>query len=319
VTLPLHGGDLDSAERRWGRPEQGWLDLSTGINPWAYPVPEIPSRAWTRLPGRAEEQALLDAARAYWRVPDGAAILAAPGSQPLIQLIPRLFSPTSVAVVSPTYGEHPKAWEAAGHRVAPVATPQDGAGATVLVVVNPNNPDGRAWAPQDLPLSGELIVVDEAFGDTAPHLSLVPTLRPGMVVLKSFGKFHGLAGARLGFAIGAPDLISQLAERLGPWAVPGPSLAVGTQALADRSWADAMRPRLTEAAQRLDAVLAAHGLGVAGGTTLFRLVRHAHAAAVYERLGRAGILVRAFRYRPDWLRIGLPADAAQLARLDAAL
>ena len=324
--LPVHGGDLAAAEQRWGRSAAGWLDLSTGINPWPYPLPVIDAALWHRLPGGDAERALLAAAKRCWGVPDSAAVVAAPGSPPLIQAVPRLLSPRTVAVVGPTYGEHERAWAAAGHRVSVVGDLAEMGEAGAAVVVNPNNPDGRVVAPERLlavaeimAARGGLLVVDEAFAETAPELSLTGRSCSGLVVLRSFGKFYGLAGLRLGFAVARPDGAERLAEMMGPWAVSGPALAIGARALADMAWAAETRDRLALAAAALAAVLVEGGLEIVGGTSLFQLGRHAHAAELYERLGRAGILVRAFADRPNLLRFGLPSDAARLARLARAL
>ncbi|MBC7952015.1 MAG: threonine-phosphate decarboxylase [Rhodospirillaceae bacterium] len=318
--LPIHGGDLAGAEARWGRPAAGWLDLSTGINPWPYTLPSLPAEAWTRLPGGAEDAALRAAAARRFGT-DPAQILAAPGTSALIQALPRTRPPGPVAVVGPTYGEHARAWAAAGHTVTEIAT-LDEADAPVVVVVNPNNPDGRVAAPAALLARvkpGALLVVDEAFGDMAPALSVAPLLRPGMVVLRSFGKFYGLAGLRLGFVLGLPEILAPVAAQLGPWPVSGPALAVGAAALSDDAWGDAMIARLAQWSERLDGVLAAGGLTVTGGTSLFRLASHPQAASLYDLLGRAGILVRAFENRPHLLRFGLPAHEADLVRLAQAL
>ncbi|CDK97354.1 Threonine-phosphate decarboxylase [Magnetospirillum gryphiswaldense MSR-1 v2] len=321
LTLPIHGGDLMAAEARWGKPVAGWLDLSTGINPWPYPVGSLSADVWHRLPGALEDGALrAAAAAAYGCRPDQ--VLATPGSSAVIQALARSQSPRRVAVVSPTYGEHAAAWALAGHAVSEVSVPADADGADVLVLVNPNNPDGRTHAPADiLALTARfaLVVVDEAFGEVMPHLSVAGHLRPGLVVLHSFGKFYGLAGLRLGFCLGMPDLLVGLAAQLGPWPVSGPALAIGATALADRVWAEASRAHLAHAAARLDTVLAAAGLRAVGGTSLFRLVEHPDAAGLYDRLGRAGILVRAFAHRPTWLRFGLPGGEAALRRLEQAL
>ena len=321
MSLPIHGGDLAAAEQRWGKPVAGWLDLSTGINPWAYAFGRLAGECWRRLPGADEEAALrAAAARAYGCGADQ--VLAVPGTSALIQALPRLFSPRRVAVLSPTYGEHANAWAGAGHQVAEVTMVADAVGAEVLVVVNPNNPDGRSLKPQDIiELVGKfpLVVVDEAFGDVAPHLSVAGHLRPGLVVLRSFGKFYGLAGLRLGFCLAMPDILAKLAPVWGPWPVSGPALSIGATALTDHVWADASRAHLANAADRLDGVLQAGGLRPLGGTSLFRLVDHPQAAEIYDRLGRAGILVRAFSHRPTWLRFGLPGGEAALRRLGAAL
>lgn len=319
--LPVHGGDLAAAEARWGKPAQEWLDLSTGINPWPYPIGHLTADSWHRLPGSAEQDGLCRAAaEAYGCAPEN--VLAGPGSSCLIAGLARCFSPRRVAVVSPTYGEHAIAWAAAGHAVSEVGVPADAGGADALVLVNPNNPDGRTHdAAEILALCDQfpLVVVDEAFGEVAPHLSVAGRLRPGLVVLRSFGKFYGLAGLRLGFCLAQPDVLARMGAQLGPWPVSGPALAIGRAALDDRVWADATRAHLANAAQRLDAVLNAAGLHGLGGTDLFRLVEHPDAAVVYGHLGRAGILVRAFALRPNWLRFGLPGGEAALNRLRDAL
>ncbi len=323
--LPIHGGDLAAAEARWGRPAAGWLDLSTGINPWPYPLPALGPEAWTRLPGSAEDGALRAAAARRFGVADRAHVLAGPGTSALIQALPRTRAPGRVDVVTPTYGEHPRAWAAAGHQVREVARLDD-ADAPVQVVVNPNNPDGRVADPRmlaaraaALAARGGLLVVDEAFGDMTPALSVAPALAPGLVVLRSFGKFYGLAGLRLGFLLALPEVLAPVAAQLGPWPVSGVALAVGAAALADDGWTRDTTTRLEGAAADLDAVLRDAGCTVVGGTSLFRLAAHAEAARLYDRLGRAGILVRAFPWRGDWLRFGLPADADQLRRLAGAL
>jgi len=253
-------------------------------------------------------------------------VVAGSGSQALIQALPRITSPSEAAILGPTYGEHARAWKAAGHRVREIAGLEDIGDASVVVAVNPNNPDGRTIAPERLldlagrlAARGGLLVVDEAFCDERPDLSLTHRVRSGLVVLRSFGKFFGLAGLRLGFAVAAKDMAARLAGHLGPWPVSGPALEIGTAALADRAWSAATIARLTEAAARLDAILTGAGLDVPGGTFLFRLARHADAPMLYERLGRAGILVRAFAHRGDILRFGLPGSPAGEQRLDKAL
>lgn len=310
--LPRHGGDLAAAEERWGRPAQGWLDLSTGINPWPYPVSGLPAEAWTRLPG-ATEEARLRRAAAHRFGCRADQVLAAPGTSALIAALPRIVPSGRVAILSPTYGEHAVAWRDAGHAVAEVASLAEAAGADVVVVVNPNNPDGRVLTASDLP-AASLLVVDEAFADATPELSVAGHLRPGLVVLRSFGKFYGLAGLRLGFALAEADILAQLAGQLGQWPVSGIALAVGAAALEDDDWAAATRAHLASMAARLDGVLGRAGFTVLGGTSLFRLAAHPD-LSVYDRLGRAGILVRAFAGRPGILRFGLPPDEAALTRL----
>ena len=323
--IPDHGGGLARAMRHFGAGDD-WIDLSTGINPWPYPVPDLPDSAWQRLPDEDALAALKAAARGFYGAGPEAPIAAAPGSQALIQLLPRLLPPGEVAVIGPSYAEHARCWRLAGHSVTETSK-LEAATAPVLIVVNPNNPDGRRWSPETLfdairkREEDGLVVIDEAFAEVAlPAVSLAAAAgMPGLVVLRSFGKFFGLAGLRLGFALGPAALVERIEDALGPWAVSGPALALGRAALADAGWASAMRARLAARAAELDAVLARHGLEAEGGTDLFRLVRSGQAGAVFERLGQAHILVRSFSFRPDWLRFGLPPDADALARLERAL
>jgi len=321
-----HGGALDRAIARFGGARADWIDLSTGINPWPYPVPEIPADAWTRLPDAAALDGLTLAARAFYNAPGDAAVTVAPGSQALIQMLPRLVPRTQVAVVGPTYAEHARCWALAGHDVQAVED-VDESTAAILVLVNPNNPDGRQWAPARLSALAErqaarggLLVVDEAFAEVVPPVSLVPQAgMPGLIVLRSFGKFFGLAGLRLGFAFGPAELIGRMTAAFGPWAVSGPALEIGRVALSDRDWVRAMRTRLAAAAPSLDAILAAAGLEPIGGIDLYRLVRIAAAGGLADRLGRHHILVRRFDGQPDRLRFGLPPDEDATVRLRAAL
>lgn len=323
-----HGGNLDLARERFGEPAGGWLDLSTGISPWPYRFTPLSPESWARLPAESALDALRAVAARRYGAPDAACVTALPGTQAFLQLLPRLRPPEPVAVVSPTYGEHVATWAAAGHPVAEVATPEAAERAAAIVVLtNPNNPDGRIVAPDRLvPLAarlatrGGLLVVDEAFADVAPGVSLAPRCdHPAIVVLRSFGKLHGLAGVRLGFALTAPVMARAFEAALGPWAVSGPALAIGREALADDAWQAEIRVRLAAMAARLDAVLQATGLPVVGGTSLFRLVETPDAGPIFERLGRTGILVRQFPTQPNRLRFGLPPDEAGLRRLAAAL
>ncbi len=320
-----HGGDPGDAQTDLSRPDLAWLDLSTGINPHPWPVPDaLRDVGWTRLPSRADRERLIWAARTAYGVPPGLAIAAAPGTQSLIQWLPRIAPEGVSAVLGPTYGEHAAAWRLAGRAVMEIeglaAWPD---GARHLVVVNPNNPDGRVIPRADLIVAartcaarGGWLVVDESFADADPVQSLVGHAGDlPVVVLRSFGKFYGLAGLRLGFAVALPRIADALERALGPWAVSGPALAIGAAALADRAWADVMRARLREEAPALDGVLAAAGLVPAGGTSLYRLVRHPRATAIHAALAGERIWVRRFDWAEDLLRFGLPPDQAGLERL----
>lgn len=316
----MHGGDLAAIRRRFPDAPQPWLDLSTGINPIPYPVDAIDAESWAYLPRRQDEESLRAVAAQRFGVPDPAMIVAAPGTQALIQILPRLIPKARVAVVGPTYEEHEVCWRRSGHDVTLVERFAETQGHDVAVVVNPDNPTGRLLSADELRACAAMLVVDEAFIDFLPaSASLASGLPTNAVVLRSFGKTYGLAGLRLGFAIAHSDLAARLREELGPWAVSGPALAIGRAALADEGWLRSAAARLKTDGARLDAMLAKAGFKLLGGTPLFRLSQHGNAADIVEQLGRRGIHVRAFPRQPRWLRFGLPGSDTAFSRLAAAL
>ncbi|MBY5570166.1 pyridoxal phosphate-dependent class II aminotransferase [Rhizobium leguminosarum] len=350
----IHGGGITAAAATFGGRPDDWLDLSTGINPCSVALPDIPARAWHRLPDRH----LVDEARRAARDHYGSGEilpLPVPGTQSVIQLLPRLIendriavtderiavtdkriaatdervavTDNKVAVISPTYGEYARAFASAGFAVDAVDDlAAIGSEHRLTVVVNPNNPDGRVWptdtliaAHDRMKAANGFLVVDEAFGDTDPALSLAfraPQL-PNLIIFRSFGKFFGLAGLRLGFAIARGDILARFEDWLGPWAVSGPALSIAGSLL--RSDVSAIRGRIDERSAGLHAVLRDAGLQISGGTALFTLVADARAGDIYTHLCRHHILVRKFDYAPNWLRFGLPPDPAADKRLGEAL
>ena len=323
-----HGGDLGVARRLFPGAPEPFIDLSTGINPNSYPLPRLSSGLFARLPDTAAAEALAAAAARTYGALSPAHVVLAPGTQILLPLVAGLVAAGRTAVLAPTYPEYPRAAMSAGHHVEMARKLDECADTALVIAANPNNPDGRVLPrnellalAKDLRRRGGLLVVDEAFMDVGPPAaSLAGDVSCGnIIVLRSFGKFFGLAGMRLGFALAAPALAMQLRAQLGPWAVSGPALAVGAKALADLAWAERTRGRLAKAAKRLDAVLTELGLDIVGGTTLFRLVQTPAAAALFRQLGRAGIFVRAFPNDATWLRFGLPANESAWRRLRGAL
>jgi cobalamin biosynthetic protein CobC len=324
----VHGGGIAAAAARYGGRPEDWLDLSTGINPNPAALPPVDAAAWHRLPDRHRQDAAREAAARYYGTAD-ARPLPVPGTQSVIQLLPRLVAAgRRAAVLSPTYGEYARVLANAGIAVDRVQT-LDAVGPAhgLVVVVNPNNPDGRFFPRETLldlhrrvVAHGGLLLVDEAFGDMRPDACIAPLAgdaMPGLLVFRSFGKFFGLAGLRLGFVVGEGAVLDRLEDWLGPWAVSGPALAVATHLMAGDTAAVAKEIAARKAA--LDAVLASAGLTVAGGTDLFSLVEDPRAAEIHEGLCRRHVLVRPFDYAPRWLRIGLAPDAAADARLADAL
>lgn len=316
-----HGGNADEAQARFGGLAADWIDLSTGINRVPYPLPPLPPAVWTGLPTRTAMGNLLTAAQECFGTT--APVVALAGAQAAIQLIPRLQAPGRAAVLGPTYNEHAAALRQAGWQVRDVADLTALAGADLAVVVNPNNPDGRQFAPADLlallPTVGRL-VVDESFADPYPALSLAAQAgRPGLLILRSFGKFWGLAGVRLGFVLGSAPDVAALAAMAGPWPVTGPALEIGRLALRDREWQTATAARLKDEAPRLDALAAAAGWQTVGGTCLFRLYATPDAEAARDHLARHRLWSRIFPWHPHWLRLGMPGNGAEWQQLTRAL
>ena len=322
-----HGGALEVARRLAPNARKPWIDLSTGINPHAYPLPDLEPESWTRLP-ESGALAKLEAVAARRYGAAAGSVVAGPGSQALIQALSRILPDEAIGALGPTYSGFASGFGATGARFVEVNRLEELDGFDVAIVVNPNNPDGR-FTPRAALLDlherlagrGGTLIVDEAFADfDAESESLAPMLPTNrVVVLRSFGKAYGLAGLRLGFALAPPDIIASLRAALGPWPVSGPAIAIGVRALADSDWLEATRARLGQEAARLDLLLQNAGWRIIGGTSLFRLAARADARAAFEQLLAAGILARPFADAPDRVRFGIPADETAWERLATAL
>ncbi|MCZ8545930.1 threonine-phosphate decarboxylase CobD [Mesorhizobium qingshengii] len=323
-----HGGSLGRARALFPSAVLPFVDLSTGINPHSYPLFDLPATILLRLPEAARTRDLVEVAASAYGAPSPDNIVAAPGTQILLPRVASLIAPGKALVLGPTYAEHARAAAIAGHAVTEVDDFAALAGADLAIVVNPNNPDGRVIERDRLlalaagmHAKGGLLVVDEAFMDVGPrqHSLAGDVDQGGIVVLRSFGKFFGLAGLRLGFAFSDAPTVRRLDMQFGPWAVAGPALEYGIRALADIGWQDAMRSSLADAAARLDGLFGRFGVPVAGGTTLFRYVSLPDAAGLFSALGERGILLRHFPGRPNVLRAGLPGSQEEWQRLESAL
>ncbi|MEC8580627.1 MAG: threonine-phosphate decarboxylase CobD [Pseudomonadota bacterium] len=305
-----HGGNLDAAMARFGGTSDDWLDLSTGINPMPYPLPPIPQTSWDVLPRKTEMARLSDIATKVYRTP--ARVIATSGAQGAIQMVPWLRAPGRAAVLAPTYNEHAAALRACGWQVDEVSELDALAGADLAVVVNPNNPDGRRTTPDRLKAMSQqvgLLIIDESFGDPAPDLSLAPQLeQDNVVILRSFGKFYGLAGVRLGFALAQGALADRLADMVGPWPVSGPAIDIACQALADTNWQEQTIDWLMAGSDRMDAMAQKAGWELVGGTPLFRTYATPDATAAQNALAAHHVWSRIFPYSNSWIRLGLPKD-----------
>ena len=319
-----HGGQIHAAALRYGIPAAEWMDLSTGINPIAFVPPEIPHTAWQRLP--QEQDGLLDAAASYYGT---SGLLPVAGSQAAIQLLPQLRSRSRVGVLHPAYAEHAHAWRSAGHAVLEMAAHEITTQTNqldVLVLIQPNNPTGalfthaqlHEWHASLVARKGWLII-DEAFIESSGQSSFAQTdMPPGLIILRSLGKFFGLAGARVGFILAQDELLSRMQTLLGPWSVAGPSRFVAQAALLDRTWQAASSVRLQQDGARLAQLLSNANLIPSGGCGLFQWVKTGQADAIHQQLAQHGILTRLFT-QPHSLRFGLPGSASEWQRLATAL
>jgi cobalamin biosynthetic protein CobC len=286
-----------------------------------------------RLPDIAELARLEAVAADAFGVDDPQRVIATGGTEPALRLLPYVLGQTNALVVGPTYGSHVDAWQSAGLPTQLLADTQlEGSigDRTAVVVVNPNNPDGRLLARAQLQRlhaavagRGGVLVVDEAFAEVVPEWSVAGMAGVAgaerLLVLRSFGKFYGLAGLRLGFVVGAPGILRRFRSAMGDWPVSVDAMVAGLAAYADRAWAERMRLELARSARRLDELLTQHGFHVVGGTSLYRLASAEDAPARFERLAAAGILTRPFQYNTAWLRFGLPGSPDAWRRLRDAL
>jgi cobalamin biosynthetic protein CobC len=323
-----HGGRVRAAAHDYRIAARHWLDLSTGINPQGWPVPPIPAEVWQRLP--EEDDGLYMAMTACF---GNTAVLPVAGTQAAIQMLPSLWTTSApaakarVGVLAPTYAEHEHAWRAAGHAVQAVSLAEVDLvieELDVLVVVNPDNPTGRLIDPgilygwhKRLAVRGGWLVVDEAFIEATPTQSIAGAVpQPGLIVLRSLGKFWGLGGVRVGFVLAEQELLASLRTALGPWHVSHPARWIAQRAIVDHVWREATITRLHHDSERLATLLDQHQWRTPSGCALFRWVPSERAAWLCDALAQHAVLVRRF---DNGLRFGLPGDEAGWQKLDAVL
>jgi cobalamin biosynthetic protein CobC len=327
--LRIHGGRIDLAAALYPFAPKPWIDLSTGINPVPWPVPPIALGRYQHLPLASEIAAMVAAAAAAYGRPANAVILPVPGSELAIRLLPRMSATGPLGIVAPTYSSHATAWRDVGCDVHELATlPDPGRhDLKTVIVVNPNNPDGRVIKLEELTgfaqawtASGRRLIVDEAFADVQPDTSMLtlPELPAGTIVLRSLGKFFGLAGLRVGFVVTTGPDATDWRRLLGDWPASGPACEIATSALRDSAWIAETRMRLALQSERLDDTLGRAGLKLVGGTDLFRLFEWSDESDLVDHFARAGILVRGFSGASRHYRFGLPADETAWQRLEAA-
>ncbi|WP_052134507.1 aminotransferase class I/II-fold pyridoxal phosphate-dependent enzyme [Sphingomonas sp. 37zxx] len=314
----VHGGRVDVARAAYPAVAD-WIDLSTGLSPWSYPA-TIEAAALAHLP-TPEALATLEASAAAAFGVSASRVVAVPGTDLALRLLGRMIGGHAI-VGGPGYSGHMTMWAGRAISAGFDALPDAVRSGETVMVARPNNPDGQiidAATLERIAERDDWLIVDEAFVDATPEISLAGRDWDSLIVLRSFGKFYGLAGLRLGFVLAPPMIVLGLRELLGDWPVPGPAIAIGTAAYADRDWAAMQAARVREGAARLDALLGGAGLGVAGGTALFRLIETPQRDGLFDHLAQRGILTRPFADRPHWLRMGLPGTPAAWDRIASAL
>ncbi len=309
----VHGGRVEAARSMFGGDD--WIDLSTGIAPWPYPVRADPA---DRLPDPAALAALESAAGAAFGVPIERSVVAVSGSDLALRLLAMVLGAKHPAVVRPGYGGHVAAWPHAA-TITFDALEQAADAHDLIVLASPGNPDGRVLdQSRGVALAARTrLVVDEAYADTLPGSGDLAA--ESVVQLRSFGKFYGLPGLRLGFAIAVPAVADRLRALIGDWPVSTGAIATGTAAYRDIAFRTAQAERIAAGSEALDAVLAEAGFAVFGNAPLFRLIACDDADALFRFLASRAILTRPFADRGDRLRLGLPADTRSAIRLSVAL
>lgn len=325
MAQPTHGGRLTEMQARfpdvtppWSH--QNWLDLSTGIAPRSYPFTPPDPAIYLALPDQADNENCLNAARRAYKVNPAADIQAGNGSQQFIQALPQIArkhtSLKSVCIISPTYAEHAYYWCEAGFQVysaLPEALELAAEQVDVVILVNPNNPTGHPVSPSQLQHCQQILaqkqgwlIIDEAFADVTPDISLCPDAgSETLFILRSLGKFYGLAGLRLGFLISAPCWQAMIRSEIGPWPVATPALQIGAQALSDSLWQAKQSTYLQQAQQAMSQLLEECGLISLGSTSLFHLIHLPDPEYFHHFLCRNGILARFFSAYPRYVRLGL--------------
>ncbi|MCZ2829974.1 Rv2231c family pyridoxal phosphate-dependent protein CobC [Modestobacter sp. VKM Ac-2986] len=314
-----HHGDVEATE--------GLVDLAVNVRAgtppaWLRTVLHDAVDASAAYPDARPARAAVAAAHGR---PEAEVLLTA-GAAETFTLLARALTPRRAVVVHPSFTEPEAALRAAGHAVERVLlappsyrlgdVPED---ADLVVLGNPTNPTSVLHPAGDvaaLARPGRVLVVDEAFADTAPGEpeSLAGrTDLPGLLVVRSLTKTWGLAGLRVGYALGPADLVAALAAQQPHWPVSTPALAalVACTTPAARAEAEAAAVQLEADRAALLAVLPP-GVEVVGTPRAsFVLLRVPDAVRVRAQLRDRGWAVR----RGDTFP-GLSADHLRVAVRD---
>ncbi|MEL0638039.1 aminotransferase class I/II-fold pyridoxal phosphate-dependent enzyme [Marinomonas sp. TI.3.20] len=332
---PKHGGDLAYWQRKVGAQALNWLDLSSACNREPWPVPAMDPALWNELPDQAM---LMAQAERYYGVRPSAI---GAGSQHIIESLPALLAEKlphkKVMVPHIGYQEHAFAWQKWGYEIGYYHTIDELLEQTwqVAVVIQPNNPTGHLYRLDDLQAvlakaesMNAYLVVDEAFIDPISEQSFLQgndfSVWPdSLFVMRSVGKFFGLAGARVGFAFCSVHWQVALKNLMGPWPVATPSLYLVGAAFDDVAWQAQARQHLAQRREvfvnrvmpKFNTIFDSQDSLVSPLFITWQLESSAYAQHVFEMLHTVGIHTR---LGDGWIRVALPA-MAEMAILDRAL
>ena len=304
-----HGGDIDNAIKKYGGNKDDWIDLSTGINPNHYPYKLINIRELQNLPYKNDIDNLNKLAKKYFQTT--ACVRAVSGAQGGINILPFLLPNKTVSILSPTYNEYQNVFSNSLKKIINVKNLSELKKSQIAIICNPNNPDGKLYSNDNLlkiSKSVEYLIIDESFIDQYPRKSLSHKLddQTNILILRSFGKFFGLAGIRLGFLISNKEIDKKIQFLIGNWPISNVAINVASKALIDHVWIMNTISFLKEGSYFLDCLASEINWKVVGGTNLYRLYETPNAHDAQNKLANFKIWSRRFSYSKKWIRLGIP-------------
>ena len=306
-----HGGDLDKAINKYGGKKEQWIDLSTGINPNSYPHSDINIKEFRNLPSKTDILKLNEIAKISFQT--NASVSSLMGAQAAINILPVLFPIGNITILEPTYNEYNKVFSDFSRNIITVRTLHELKNSQIAILCNPNNPDGRLYSNEDLielSKNVQVLIVDESFIDQYPENSLSTKINNqtnNIIILRSFGKFFGLAGLRLGFTITGKKLDKKIKDLIGPWPISSITSIIASKALCDNVWKENTIKYLQENSRLIDSLTSKLKWEIVGGTNLFRLYKTPNASIAQDKLAKLKVWTRRFSYSPYWIRLGIPS------------
>ena len=325
---PVHGGNVHAAARELRRPIGSILDFSASINPLG-PSPRAvralrnPAQLVLHYPD-PDCVSLKQAIKDRWHIAANR-IVVGNGSTELIDLIPRALSIRFAVIVGPTYTEYARAVARAGGRTSLILAKQEEdyrpplekvldrlsrqrrsrPAIDAVFICHPNSPTGQTCRPKELQTllavadrCGSWVIVDESFIEYCNRLSCLPQLlsHSRLIILRSFTKFYGLPGLRIGCSMSSPTVAALLRRHQPPWSVNAVAQRAAEAAISDAGHARRCLAYLQRERARMSTALSLlEGLTVIPSSTNFLLIelpKPFRSAAITAKLRRRGLLIR---------------------------